>query len=828
MKKFAVLVFTIALIVSFLPTAKSELPHVLGSDVQSGSFLDLIAELFGNVGNLPPNQYRYDAKDDQEVGLDTIKIIEKPGGGYLGIYHSPDGYSVRLANSTDLLHWAFIRIIESGWPNHTSQPALVRAPNDAYIVAFEKEEINWSHLRFHYYPNLSALLNPLTPPDVVYDAQRFNISNVHEGNPNFYNVTTDDFNISAYVGFHYDNGTVDDVAVGRLTIPMDDPKNTTRWTWNAWSQTEYNEKLRKDWNVKGNIGDRDYGQIFGRNFTLQEGNLKPRPTDYAEWRMFLYDHLTSIFHMLNITTHKGSTSIGNPTFTVLKSPNGKDAIVVTYFLFSEGAKTGEAGELIFYKEFETKKYNVPYGSNNYSVYVTSNSSLPMDLELYCAVYPYSYRGTNDQLNKPDFERQIQRIEEINFSGVVLHNVECFYDEENLSWVMDLLENENLSVILHIDYFNRTYHFPNFTSEAYTNKKGFFNDTELSLFCDYVRNVGAIMRNYTNFKGYIVYFPFESGNESDVKYWYERIGSDDYKSRYLSILKAIKEVDGHPIWSGVMLWSGNPTELIGIYDKLPKDLNYSQGFAFQPYNTIMDNTIMDDIQKDKIKELYDYWKKYGEAQIGEFGYCTYGNITHGKASSEDSKANMIKEFLNYMKALGYKGFVCYFGLTDFPPENADFGIIYDNYTLKESGEAFKGWIEEDQKKFNFNKSERSININVTGTDGCKGFLIAELPNNLTQDLWKGNYTVLLDNEPLRFENWTSTINTYIYVTYTHSEHTLTIIPEHPFFLIILLTFIIGTLSCCLHSKRTQQNNCQKTKQPSLVLGNKPFETSPVPE
>jgi hypothetical protein len=501
MKKFAVLVFTIALIVSTLPIAKLELPSISSSDVQSGCFLDLVAEMLGNIRDLPLNQYRYDAKDDQGVGLDTIKIIESPEG-YLGIYHSPGGYSVRLAKSTDLLHWTFIKIIESDWPNRTSQPTLVRAPNEAYLVAFEKEEVDWSHLRFHYYSNLSALLNPDAPPDAIYDAPRFNISNVHEGTPNFYNVTIEDFNIGAYVGFHYDNGTVDNIAVGRLTIPMDDPKNTTRWTWNAWSQTEYNEKLRENWNVKGNIGDPDYGRIFGRNFTLQEGNLKPRPTDYAEWRIFLYDHLTNTFHMLNITTHKGSTSFGNPTFTVLKSPNGKDAIVVTYLLFLEGAKLGEAGELIFYKEFETKKYNVPYESNNYSLYVTSNSSLPMDLDLYCAVYPYSYKKIEWErnLNESDFMNQMQMVVEIGFKGVSLHNAECFFTDNKLPWVMNETDSLGLEVVIHVDYFNISCYLEgNRNRNPWKEKRGFItNADDLNRFNNYLSNVSKIVKNCRNF------------------------------------------------------------------------------------------------------------------------------------------------------------------------------------------------------------------------------------------------------------------------------------------------------------------------------------------
>lgn len=293
--------------------------------------------------------YCYDAKDNQGRGLDAIKIIENPEGGYLGIYHFKIGgiFQVRLGNSTDLLHWTYIRTVEQ----YASQPTIAQAPNGAYIVAFEKEDAS-SHLQFRYYSNLSTLIDG--PPDATLDAQR-TLSSLHEGTPNVYNVTIKGSTLNACIGFHYDSGSVDNAAVGWLTIPLDNPQNIV-WN-NTKPLTRYNQELRDNYEVRGNIGDRDYGRVFGRNFTLQEANLLPRAEEsinrtryWASWRIFLYDHSTNNFTMLNIKTHKGSTSFGNPTFTWLKSPSGKNAIAVTYFLFSEGAETGEAGQLIFYKE----------------------------------------------------------------------------------------------------------------------------------------------------------------------------------------------------------------------------------------------------------------------------------------------------------------------------------------------------------------------------------------------------------------------------------------------------------------------------------------------
>jgi parallel beta-helix repeat protein len=111
---------------------------------------------------------------------------------------------------------------------------------------------------------------------------------------------------------------------------------------------DYNEKL-VSMGVQGNIGDRDHVQILGRNYTLQEAQL--RKDDWSSWRIFLYDHSKSNFTMLNIKTHKGSVSFSNPTCTMLRSPNNESCFVTTYFIHTNGSANGEAGQLIFYKEF---------------------------------------------------------------------------------------------------------------------------------------------------------------------------------------------------------------------------------------------------------------------------------------------------------------------------------------------------------------------------------------------------------------------------------------------------------------------------------------------
>jgi len=313
-------------------------------NILKGIFPFFMKEIFETVGDIGENQCRYNATDDRGFGLDTIKIIENPESGYIGVYHSNVSQilEVRLANSTDLLNWTFMWRID----REAAQPTIAKAPNDAYIIVYEKKELSGlHHLRFQYYSNLSDLIN--NSSDATYDASR-TLSDDHEGTPNIYNVTIRDTTLSACVGFHYYNGSVDNAAAGWLTIPLDNPQNMV-WN-NTKPLTGNNQNLRDKYQVRGNIGGRDYGHFFGRNFTLQEGNLEERlhETNWTAWRIFLYDHSTGNFRKLSITTHFNATSFGNPTFTLLKSSNNKSRIVVTYFLFSEGLPDGykdKAGEL---------------------------------------------------------------------------------------------------------------------------------------------------------------------------------------------------------------------------------------------------------------------------------------------------------------------------------------------------------------------------------------------------------------------------------------------------------------------------------------------------
>ncbi len=102
-------------------------------------------------------------------------------------------------------------------------------------------------------------------------------------------------------------------------------------------------------------------------------------------------------------------------------------------------------------------------------------------------------------------------------------------------------------------------------------------------------------------------------------------------------------------------------------------------------------------------------------------------------------------------------------------------------------------------FQLNATEKIISFNVTG-EADSGFCRVTIPNIIIQDMWQGNYTVLVNGDPWHFTNWTDTENTYIYFTYLHSEHEVIIIPELSSALILPFLMIFTLVAAALSNKK----------------------------
>lgn len=309
--------------------------------------VDAARYLASIIQNVPAaDGYRYDEKDSAGNPMDTLKIIPRPGGGYLGIYHSPTarGFVVRLATSIDLIHWDF----QTDLSTYASQPTIAQLSDGSFLTIWEANNPpgqpfkTW--LQFRHYAALEDLLtaksdlvfnapHTLTPPD-----------SGAEGTPNLYSadLSPDLAHSHIQVGFHYfKNFDVDRQARGTL----DNFKN-----WTTQVDTRANQAV-ETYHVLGNIGGRDTFSFQGIDFDLLEGQFIK--SDFGSWRSFLYNIETGTAEQLDIHTQKGSTAFANPKITFLPVPSGKPAVAVTLYLPTEGAASGEAGELVYYSYLAT-------------------------------------------------------------------------------------------------------------------------------------------------------------------------------------------------------------------------------------------------------------------------------------------------------------------------------------------------------------------------------------------------------------------------------------------------------------------------------------------
>jgi parallel beta-helix repeat protein len=113
-------------------------------------------------------------------------------------------------------------------------------------------------------------------------------------------------------------------------------------------------------------------------------------------------------------------------------------------------------------------------------------------------------------------------------------------------------------------------------------------------------------------------------------------------------------------------------------------------------------------------------------------------------------------------------------------------------------------------FRVDLAQKTLSFNVTGAEGSTGFCRVTIPNIVVQNLWQGNYTVLLDGKSWPFTNWTDPTNTYVYFNYTHSQHQTVIIPELPSSLILPMLMIV-TLIAIIASRRKWLSTKSKNRR-----------------
>ncbi|MEM2936380.1 MAG: hypothetical protein QW231_04290 [Candidatus Bathyarchaeia archaeon] len=301
---------------------------------------------------------------------------------------------------------------------------------------------------------------------------------------------------------------------------------------------------------------------------------------------------------------------------------------------------------------------------------------------YISTYDYSWNNMTP-LNKTRFMENIQQAKDLGFKGIKLCNIECYYAEGYLLEAVRNISKLGLKVIIPLKWFDATYSFP-YPAVAYQNIEGFpDNQTQLETFLKYVYNVSYLLRDETNIVWFVIHFPF-NWEYTRKAFWAKKIMTLEYKVALQQIINEVRR--GAFATTKIFLTS----ELIEIYTNytMPTDFDNIAGFGFQPYSLKRGN-----IDTDQLNTQYKYWrsvadkegKRLGrtlEVYIDEWGFRTKGNGDHGYATDEANKVQLIREMVDYL--YDWNIVWTYFGLLDFPPEAADWGIVYDDGILKPSG------------------------------------------------------------------------------------------------------------------------------------------------
>ncbi len=287
-------------------------------------------ELFGDVTKSDAHGYR--VVDDRGDWLGPTEVVWVPeANAFAAVYftfsEADKQFHVQLGTSTDLLTWTW----RAKLGDRASQPSIEAGIDGHYVVAWEQEPD----------PIYTVIADYASWDDLLAAqmARRFDVpittpSACGEGTPSIERVSEDRVDI----GFHYHWACIRDLEAEG---------------WTDW--TDWHSSLRRDLvqtildnGVEGHIGDRDTVDFRGHELMVIEGQMVPE--DYSTWRFFLYDQETNTASPISIKTHAGSTSMANPTVDIVQI-NGREALLVTAYIFSEGSRGNEDGTLIFYRYF---------------------------------------------------------------------------------------------------------------------------------------------------------------------------------------------------------------------------------------------------------------------------------------------------------------------------------------------------------------------------------------------------------------------------------------------------------------------------------------------
>jgi hypothetical protein len=297
---------------------------------------DAFARLAGALGEA--RSVDHDLRATDGTRMDALGVVADPAGGYLGVAHTDDGgrFTTSLFASADLRRWERV----AGLQERSSQPALAALPGGGWLLAVEADEddpdgVRNGHLRFLRYPTTAALRS--AAHDWRYDAPRTlsRMPDGFEGTPSLTVVAPD----RVEVGFHHLTPDFVDRNGRGVLRGIGGPAPT----FTAAPARDVDAPLLR-LGVAGNIGDRDELSFGGARLLVVESQRVER--DFGTWSVHVLDRAGEGAQRIAFRLPGGSRSVGNPSATIVPLPDGTPALVLTAFVFSEGAAPGEAGPML--------------------------------------------------------------------------------------------------------------------------------------------------------------------------------------------------------------------------------------------------------------------------------------------------------------------------------------------------------------------------------------------------------------------------------------------------------------------------------------------------
>jgi hypothetical protein len=288
--------------------------------------------------------------DSLGSSMDALDVTANPAapGSYLAVYHTNLGrgrFALRLASSRDLRGWRKLADLDAGGGAMGTLRAL---PGGGFLLAYEAQRATQpngrtaTNLRLRYYRDATALLSGRATEERTLPRR---LSPSNEGTPSFRAVTWRGGLASSRItlGFHYlDHGP-------RLPVDREAHGTLDAGTWAVTTDAGVDRALSQ-MGFHGNHGGR-------RQFSFPKGAKTWRVYEAqrlvnvtGSWRVLLYDVSGRRLKLLHISTPGASRSFANPCVSVLPSPAGGSALVVTMFVFGAGAGDGESGALVYYHD----------------------------------------------------------------------------------------------------------------------------------------------------------------------------------------------------------------------------------------------------------------------------------------------------------------------------------------------------------------------------------------------------------------------------------------------------------------------------------------------